>query len=133
MHRTKQSLPFIACLVALSVTAFVPLQAQGAETNPSAWRFRSLERPAASQTFTVSKAGGHGWFVATAASGKRVRVSLPPRFGSVQRAGGWVPTEQLRAGDRVEVWGVGHGSRYQAARGRLLDQYAAAPAARTVE
>jgi hypothetical protein len=79
------------------------------------------------------KAGGHGWFLATAASGQKVRVSLPPKFGCVQRAGGLVPTERLRAGDRVELWGVAHGSRYEAARGQLLDQYAAAPTARSVE
>jgi hypothetical protein len=134
MQRTKPSLPFIASLVGLAVTALVPRHAHGAETNPSAWRFRSLELPATSQSFTVVKSGGHGWFVATAASGKNVRVSLPPRFGSVQREGGWVATEHLRPGDRVEVWGVERGSRYQAARGRLIDtQGAAARTARAVE
>jgi hypothetical protein len=134
MKRTKQSLPFIAGLVVLSMTSLVPLPAQGAERNPSAWRCRTLELPATPQTFTVLRAGGHGWFVATAASGQKVHVSLPPKFGWVQRAGGWVPTEQLRAGDRVEVWALAHGSCYQAARVRLIDaEGVAARAARSLE
>jgi hypothetical protein len=125
MQRTKQSLPFIAGLVALSVAFLAPRPAQGAELNPSAWRFQVCKQPATSQIYTVLKAGGHGWFVATAASGKKVRVSLPPRFGWVQRAAGWMPTEQLRAGDRVEVSPVTQSSRVQAARVRLIDEIAA--------
>ena len=125
MQRTKPSLPFVACLAALSVTSLVPLRAQAAEPNPGAGPSRSLELPAAVQNFTVSRAGGHGWFIATAPSGESVRVSLRSRFGYVQRAGEWVPTQQLRAGERVEVWGVANGSHYEATRVRLLDASAA--------
>jgi hypothetical protein len=130
MQRTKTSLPFVACLTALSMTSLVPPCAQASEPNPGAGQSRSLELPAAVQNFTVSRAGGHGWFIATTASGESMRVSLRSRFGCVQRAGEWVPTQQLRAGERVEPWGVAHGSHYEATRVRLLDASAAALPAR---
>lgn len=126
MKSPKQSFLPTACLAALSIASLAILPAQGAEPNPSAWRFRSFELPAAPQTITVSHGGGQGWFTATDQSGKKLRISLPPKHSWVQHAGQWVPTWTLRAGDQVEVWGVQHGGRFQAARVRMIDRFVAA-------
>jgi hypothetical protein len=126
MKHPKQFLPFAACLVALSSTLLVTLPAQSAEPNPSSWRFRSVELSPAPQTFTVSDARGDGWFVAVDERGRKLSINLPPKFNGVRIGGQWVPAWRLRAGDRVEVWGMQHGSRYHAAWVRRIDALDAA-------
>jgi hypothetical protein len=116
MQRSTACLRFVAGLAALVALPFTAAPSQGADKHPSAWRFRTDKLSAERHTVTVTRAGSHEWFEATDASGKKLRVTLPPRFGSVQRDGKLVPIEFLRPGDRVQVWGHAGDGRFQAAR-----------------
>jgi hypothetical protein len=120
MYRTKHCLSFVAGLVALASLPLIPPPARGADANPSAWRFRPYRAPAEPVTVTVSGPRGHGWFDARDASGHTVRISLPPKFGSVERDGKLVATEALHAGDAVQVWGVPSGGRLDVARAHVV-------------
>jgi hypothetical protein len=118
MHRTKSCLPLVAGLAALMAFATPP--ALSAEPYTGGWKTGTLKLPAEPQTVTVTRTGGHGWFVAKDARGETVRVSLPPKFGWIERNGKLVPTESLRAGDQVTVWGLSRKGRFQAARARVV-------------
>jgi hypothetical protein len=122
MKRMLSCLRLAADLAAFAALPFVALPALSAETHITVGRTGTLRLPHEPQTLTVVRPGGHGWFIARGATGEPVRVSLPPKFGWVQREGRMVPTLALRAGDRVEVWGLpGHGS-LQAARVRVMTE-----------
>jgi hypothetical protein len=120
MQRTTSCLQLVAGLAALMAFATPP--ALSAEPNPGASRTGTLKLPAAPQTVTVTRAGGHGWFIARDASGQEIRVSLPPKFGWIEKAGRMVPTTALRAGDQVQVWGLPRGNQIQAARVRVATE-----------
>jgi hypothetical protein len=120
MFRIKPYIQVVAGVSALAVLPFVSLAAGGADTNPTAWRFRTYSAPTAPTTVTVSGQRGHGWFEATDAGGKTVRVILPPKFGSVERDGQLIATEALRRGDQLQVWGLPDGGRLHVARAHAV-------------
>jgi hypothetical protein len=122
MQRRTLCLRLVAGLAVLAAVLFGSLPSQGAEKNPSAWRFRVNAAPAVSQILTVTRVGGYDWFDATDATGKGVRVVFPRRFASVQRGGKWVPIPSLRTGDQVEVWGSHRGGNLLTARARVVTE-----------
>jgi hypothetical protein len=120
MQRTTSCLQLVAGLAAL--IAFATPPALSAEPNPGGWKTGTLKLPAAPQTVTVTRHGGHGWFIAKDASGQEIRISLPPKFGWIERGGRMVPTTALRVGDQVEVWGLMRGDQILAARVRVATE-----------
>jgi hypothetical protein len=119
MYRTKLCLQYIAGVSAVMAVPFVPLPARGADTNPSAWRFRTYRAPSEPMTLTVSQ-GGHGWFEAKETDGKTFRVSLPPKIGSVQQDGKLIATETLRPGDQVVVSGHPSGGHLSVVSAKVM-------------
>jgi hypothetical protein len=129
MLRLSSCLRQAAGLAACAALPFVTSPARGAGASPSAWRFRVNAEPTTKQTVTVTHAS-QGWFKGTDARGKAVVVVFPKRHGWIQRDGGLIPTEALRAGDQVEVRGLAQGGSLQTADARLIARPAGARAER---
>jgi hypothetical protein len=119
MPRMPFCLRLAARVAAFAALPFILSPARAAESRPTAWRFRVNPEATAPQTVIVTHPS-QGWFQATDARGKEVVVVFPRRHGWVERGGGLIPTEALRTGDRVEVWGFAQGRSLMTAHARLI-------------
>lgn len=109
MQRTTSCLHLLAGLAALAALSGTTQPVRADQTNPSAWRFRTVRSERPSETVTVTQSGNYNWFFAKDANGKPVRVVFPTRSGVVKQEGRLVPVSSLRRGSRVEVWGEKQG------------------------